>query len=198
MLFRSYLNGLTLAATAKRHDCHPARVLYILKKNDVPRRTLKEAFLLRQSYDAEVVQDYLNNMSVTQIAKKSGFALTTIRDILTRNKVTRRSRLEAQRLIRHLDEAKISKDYLNGLSTKDIAQKHGCTSSTVLRILKRNDVPKRKPDVKMTFSSRQMEIIKAAMSFLSANFEEGDWDHMHQPISYDEVNGLIQHLDDIR
>jgi len=50
----------------------------------------------------------------------------------------------------------------------------------------------------MDFSSRQMEIIKAAMSFLSANFEEEDWDHMDQPISFNEVKGLIQSLDDIR
>jgi hypothetical protein len=50
----------------------------------------------------------------------------------------------------------------------------------------------------MQFSDRQMEILKAAVSFLSANFEEEDWDHMDRPIAFDEVDRLAQSLEDIR
>lgn len=47
----------------------------------------------------------------------------------------------------------------------------------------------------MDFDGRQLEVIQAALRFLSVNFEDEDWEHMPVPIEFDEVTALAQVLE---
>ena len=151
-IIQDYQSGMSSIKVAKKHGCTYETVRNILKRNNIPIRSKKEAQHLRFGHveafeEPQIIQDYRSGMSSYRVAKKHGCSHVTVFGILKRNNIPIRSLKEAVQLhfghVEAFDESQIIRDYQSGMSSYRVAKKHGCSYETVLTILKRNNIPSR-------------------------------------------------------
>ena len=147
-IIQDYQSGMSSTKLAKKHGCSDKTVRKIIKRSNIPIRSMKEAQYLRYGRlealdESQIIQDYQSGMSSTKLAKKHGCTDYTVLNILKRNNIPSRALKEVQylRYGRLLDESQIIRDYQSGMSSYRVAKKHGCSYATVIRILKRSNIP---------------------------------------------------------
>jgi len=151
-IIQDYESGMSSPEVGEKHGCNDKTVCSILKRNGIPRRTKKEAQQLfaghiEPLHEAQIIQDYKSGMTSHEVGKRHGCAHSSVILLLKRNSISPRTKQEAGQLryghIEVLNEAQIIQDYLSGMSSIQVGKKHGCNGTTVVRILKRNGIPRR-------------------------------------------------------
>ncbi len=88
-----------------------------------------------------VIKKYQVGASCSKIAKELGTTHTTIRNILKKNHIARRTYKEAAIGLRcKVDPKEVIQQYQNGVSTGQIAKKYGVSTNTIFNILTDNHI----------------------------------------------------------
>lgn len=89
----------------------------------------------------EICERYINGGNSVQLAKSYGCTHVTITKLLRRNGVELRDKSNCNTL--NLPNEEICEKYIQGKSSHKIANEYDCTPPTILRILKKNNIPLR-------------------------------------------------------
>ena len=141
---RRYEEGESTNELGKAFGVYPGTIGKILERNGVARRSNREAHGgLDPEQAAEVCSRYEEGENTIQLGKAFGVSSVTIRNILDRNGVTRRSLSEACGWVTSEQEAEVCRRYEEGESTIQLGKAFGFTDGTIGRILNRNGVTRR-------------------------------------------------------
>lgn len=86
----------------------------------------------------QIIEEYQNGMNTVELAEKYGCCAETISRRLKENSITIRSQGEAITLDLPIDQ--IIEEYQNGMSTCEIAEKYGCSGTTISNRLKQYSI----------------------------------------------------------
>jgi len=97
---------------------------------------------MRKNIDQyEIIQDYQNNISATEIMKKYGVSLWFVYNVLNKNNIPRKSKVSGLTL-ENLDSELIISLYKQGQSATKIAKQLGCSHTLILDFLDKNNITK--------------------------------------------------------
>ena len=138
---RRYEEGESTNELGKAFGVYPGTIGKILERNGVARRSNREAHGgLDPEQAAEVCSRYEEGENTIQLGKAFGVSSVTIRNILDRNGVTRRSLSVAMGGLSAEQEDEVCSRYVEGENTYELGKAFGLSPSTIVYALKRNTV----------------------------------------------------------
>lgn len=141
-LCREYENGKSTRQLAKKYKLAKKTVQDYLNRNNI---SLRPPCISPFSKKEEqiICKEYVSGHNTPQLSKKYKVSPQTISDILKRNNIVPRSSGDSKRKFSKKEEQIICNDYLNGLSSIKLSKKYNVNKTTILRILKDNNIPRR-------------------------------------------------------
>ncbi len=157
-----YRDGASLNEIAALISMSQEYVRKVLKRNNVARRNYKNKISKEQ--EQEICDMYKSGEEQEDIGHKFGVSKSKISSVMKSCGVKVRGRK------RHLKniEKNVCQDYINGLSTMEIAKKNGCCDETVRKVLIKHEVDRRqetphREDVSQDERLRMGEMYKGGM-----------------------------------
>jgi hypothetical protein len=147
-----YAQGMSTKQIAKQLGIRSSSVYQRMVRNSIPLRTKSEAAnrIIPIEDEPKLVQDYLNNALIRDLAKKWGASKDTIFAILRKHNVKIRmdkaGRIEGSSVYDDDQHGLAVEMYNDGLSPKSIGEKLNIPESSVDSMLKRKGVIKRKAE----------------------------------------------------
>ena len=130
LVIDGYLNGLSSDKLSKKYNCSKSKILGILKKNSIKRRSKK--IFVPEEKEKIVLERYKAGETIQQIKEETGLGEKKIYEILHCSSAVR----NRNKKIDNETKDKIHFDFINGLKPKDIAEKYKIEEGTVRRFLK--------------------------------------------------------------
>jgi DNA-binding CsgD family transcriptional regulator len=130
--------GRTLQEIADKLKCNPSTVAGRLRQRDAQalmRKLSAQAAGLRPQTRAGIARDYRAGGQLRELARKYRTSPRIVREVLLAS-----GAYNARGAREKYDWDKMEKDYRDGLSVLDVAEKQGCTWQTVVHALKRRGV----------------------------------------------------------
>lgn len=140
---KEYQEGKTAKKLSNEYNVHEMTVGKILKRNGIKARRRK----FTDEEEKEICKEYQKGKTARELGKKYSISETTVRRLLKKHGVKLRLSINSnikRRKVSDEYEKMICEEYINGLSTTKLSNKYNFHPSTIILVLKRNNVPIRK------------------------------------------------------
>ncbi len=131
-LIEMYKSGLSTTKIGDKMGVNSETVRNHLKRNGVE---IRSTCAILESGESEVIQAYSSGRFISDIAKEKGVADSVIKRILRKNSVEIRN--PRKRKFNKSQYPDLLKDYYSGMSSSDIAKKHGLDPAVIVVTLHR-------------------------------------------------------------
>ncbi len=165
-----YQQGLRVSALSIRFGISDKSIYRIFKKNGITltrRRRRGKGKRLTQAQKEDIIASYRQGISGPKLAGRYEINSTTVYRVLERNGVERRTIDEISGKLSQAQKEDIIASYQQGIDGTKLASRYEIGSTTVYRVLKRNDVKRR------TNSDRFGKLSQEQEEDIIASYQQG-------------------------
>ena len=134
IIIEEYKSGMSSLKLAKKYGCSKSKILNILEKNGIERRSTK--IIIPDNIKKIIVEEYKKGTPINVIVEKTGIKTKIIYEYLNSINIVRNKNKKISKNI----ENEICKEYLQGKSINVLMNEYKLVNSTIWKILNKNGI----------------------------------------------------------